>query len=250
MPSRKKKPLRPPVDRKPKPTARAGATPRPGPGTVPVRRSPAGLAVPVAPVVNVVVGPPAPRDEAKSHVDSVRALKSKIQTHFFQMGLHLRELSRPEMYRALGHPNFKDLLEKQGLPSRMTARKLIAIVDHFDEPFARARGIEWCSAVIRYAEKKAGADVHALIARNPVLPGIRRRLLDASATEIEAAIAHQGGPGFSADKKRETQIEASNLARHFRRRGARGARTRTVEGRTGWVIRLELTAADSRTYRA
>jgi hypothetical protein len=180
-------------------------------------------------------------------IDRVRARRKNIDTELFGMGKDLRALSKPLLYRAAGYRSFEELLIDRELPTRMQAWKLISIADSFDEPTATAKGVAWCYAVLRYAAEKTGGDVRRLLRKNPLLPGSRLRIRDARATHIDAALRHQG-PGFSPELRRATQHEASRLARSFRRKGARGAKARTVAGEAGWIIRLELTAEASRRY--
>jgi hypothetical protein len=203
---------------------------------------------PAAPAVPLDAELPAePSARAKFLVDRVRARRADLDRRFFEQGLDLRALSKPLLYRALGHKKFEDLLKDKKLVTRVQAWKLISIVDSFDMATAQQKGIQWCYAVLKYAAVKAGGNVRGLLARNPVIPGVRLRLLDAKASEIEAALRHQG-PGFAAELKHAASIEANRLARSFRRKGARSTRARTVAGKTGWLVRVELTPEDVRRF--
>ena len=153
----------------------------------PVAARPAApvAARPVAPgssearVAEVPVGP-MERWSAQQILEGLRERLDAYAGVAYGMGTALAELARPERYRdELGFRSFEMMLQAYGLPSRMTAFKLIRVVGHFSlAEVRRLGGMEKTYYLLRIVlSADANADV-----REVLEPGARVAGLDVQTT--------------------------------------------------------------------
>lgn len=182
------------------------------------------------------------RRKAEQLVTKVDRLRDRITASFYQMGVALRQLSRPAMYQALGYDSFAHLLEDREITNRMTATKLIAVVDAFEEQVALRLGMEKSYAFLRYVKTtQPRHEAGRLATTNPVIRGAGARLEEVSVRDLRR-ITKLRGPALAsgAPALRRVETAARKLRRALRARGV-DLVTASAERRGGRrVVRLEL----------
>ena len=189
------------------------------------------------------------RDYAERLVQSVIARKVRVAEQFYAMGVELRELSRPECFRALGFGSFVELIEGRKVVSRMTALRLMSVAGAFPRELAVELGLEKAYALVRYAEATPALDVARVLAeRNVVVAG--KGVRQATVREIEAETKRIRTGGKVRDAKhpaaREARAAAREIQKAIRKLGSGKAKARAVWERGEWGVRVEMTAAEAR----
>ena len=193
----------------------------------------------------------APAKRAADLVSTVETLRHDIDARFYELGLALRELQRPEMYRALGFTSFEALLAGRELMSRPTAFKFINVVESFPKPVATKLGIEKAYGVIRYTKlAHASRTPVEVLALDPVirhdqktapLSRISARALNAAVSARELA-KNQPAPAPAARLSKASR-SLSQLLRHA---GIAPERVQTKPRRgKPPIIRIELTVEEA-----
>jgi hypothetical protein len=90
--------------------------------------------------------------------------KQRIVEDFYDLGLALKELLDDELYVALGHRTFAELLSARNVVSASSAKKLIAVVEHVSREQALRLGREKAYALVAYAAASPEADVPSQLA--------------------------------------------------------------------------------------
>jgi hypothetical protein len=98
---------------------------------------------------------------AEALIALIARRKARIVEDFFDIGEALREILRKELYRALGHKSFDELLKARGLMGAEQARKLIAIVDRIPRDQAIGLGQEKAYALVAYTVATPEVDMPA-----------------------------------------------------------------------------------------
>ena len=221
-------------------------------------RPPIGLRAPLTPdaVRRAAAAPTkplarAPVVRAEALVREVRRLRATIDQSFYELGQTLRELKQPERYRELGYDTFEALLDGRELGSRVTAHKLVAIVETFDAPTAKRLGIEKAYEVSSYV-KLAHPDesAKAVLTLDPVVRNdpSRSRLSAISGRALALAVralraAARGVPAISPARLAKASRGLAQLLRHA---GIDAERVQTKPRRgKPPVIRIELTVEEA-----
>jgi len=126
------------------------------------------------------------RERGEDLLALIERRKSVIVESFYDLGVALRELLRRELYRALGHPSFKALLEERRVMSEAQAYKLIALVEHLPREEALRLGQEKAAALVAYAEATPEPDRPAELARTDAPIG-GKPLSKVSVRDLKAA---------------------------------------------------------------
>ncbi len=188
------------------------------------------------------------REEAERLVQSILLRRRRIAEEFYAMGLELRELSRPEIYKVLGHASFGELLEKRKIVNRMTALRLISVVEALPIGAAIKLGLEKAYALVRYVEATPAADVAKDIFMRDALVG-GKPISEATVREIVEATKQVRGerPRDSRDPDaKEARGAARVLQRALRKAGAKGVTARGAWERGAWWVRVEMRAEEAR----
>lgn len=184
------------------------------------------------------------RRKAEQLVTRVDRLRDRITASFYQMGEALRDLSRPEMYRALGHDSFAALLEEREITNRITAMKLIAVVDAFEEETALRLGMEKGYAFLRWAKTtRPRTDPNRLATANPIIRGAGVRLEDVSVRDLRRVTKLRGaGIASDATATRRVQSAARKLKRALQAQDVDVLAASAERRGPRRVVRLELEA--------
>ena len=146
--------------------ARPPAEPR-RPATPAVAKAPAGpMAAPAGPMAQW---------SAREVLAGLRERMNAVAGATYGMGVALRELARPERYRdELGFRSLEELLAAYGLPSRVTAYKLITVVATFGlREVNELGGMEKTFMLVRGAKREdPGGDVRRVLAPGARIAGV------------------------------------------------------------------------------
>jgi hypothetical protein len=189
------------------------------------------------------------REVAEKLVQSVIARRLRIAEQFYGMGVELRELARREMFGALGYASFGELLDGRKIINRMTALRLISVVEAFPRELATKLGVDKAYALVRYAEATPAPDVARVLAVQDALVG-GKRVSEVSAREIVAETQRIRGGGRSRDPQDPAGKEARGAARALqaalRKLGGGGVRARAAWEDGDWGVRIEMSAEEAR----
>lgn len=141
--------------------------------------------------------------EIARHISSTSATS-------YAMGLCYKELSQPSRYQdELGFDTFEDLLAARGLPTRMTAYKLISVVSTYSErDVKQLGGMDKTYKFLRLLKLK-GAPTDVKSAQNLSIKLFGRPLNLVPTSEVEAAArgeSVQSKPSLSAAKKASSRL--------------------------------------------
>jgi len=110
------------------------------------------------------------KKRAERLIVEISKRQARVSEDFYRIGVALKELSRPALYEAAGHKNFRDLLRARRLMSPATAYKLIAVVDHYPKAQARRIGFAKAYALTRFVAATPAEDrASALVTENPII---------------------------------------------------------------------------------
>ena len=197
---------------------------------------------PIVPVVRT-------RAQAERLVLDAMTARDDIERAFYRFGLYLRGLSNPKTYALLGYPTFEELLEKRALAARMTAYKLIQIVDAFDRDPAESLGVEKSYAIIRYAAALGRGEQAARVwQRDPMLevrPGMRARLSTATARDVIEATRNLQRDDVPEAYVRRVQRATRGISQRLEHLGIESARARSVQRGARMVVRVEVDGSDA-----
>jgi len=189
------------------------------------------------------------REVAERLVQSVIARRMRVAEQFYGMGVELRELARREMFESLGYATFGELLEGRKIINRMTALRLISVVEAFPREVATELGLEKAYALVRYAEATPAPDVARVLAeQDAVVAG--KRVSEVTVREIVAETQRIRGGGRSRDPQDPAAKEARGAARALqaalRKLGGGGVRARAAWEDGTWGVLIELSAEEAR----
>ena len=247
--------------KKPKPPFRKSKTPPRGKSTtaagsllgrgaaamVPTVRPRPASPPPVAPTPPPIAKQtPGAKQEATQLIADIKQLRADIASNFYRMGQKLRDLHRPERYRALAYNTFKEALEGEQLLTFPQARKLIRIVDAFSEPVALTHGVEKAAEIIRLAEHRRVAPTD-LLRQDPELeidppsgPPTRIRLSVMRPTDLAIYVNTLINPAHKPGRARVQRL-SRGIAQALDNLGIDPDRVRTIRRRSGThVVRIEL----------
>ncbi len=205
---------------------------------------------PLRPTAPAVPVPSRARPRGEQLVRDVVRLRTDIAANFYRMGLALRDLSRPDVYRALGHESFADLLDARDLAGRMTAFKLISIVESLPQPLAQRLGVEKSYDAIRYARlAHPRRDVAEVLATDPAIRVSGRArvpLFAISSRALHAAVlALRDGNRTNDDAGARAKRAARSLAQRLDHVGIDADRVRSTRRGAAWRIRIELSPEEA-----
>jgi len=186
---------------------------------------------------------PSPREQAEALIEQVRLHKRQAAETFYELGVALRELSAPPMYRALGYETFDELLTKRRLVARMQAYKLIEVVEAFSREQALQLGIEKAYALVRYVAATPAQDIAAELARRDAAIG-GSAISQLSARKIAAATKKVRAPAVDEAEARHARDRARRLQRKLRAQGAKQASVRAVRRSGRWWLQIALPLGD------
>lgn len=147
--------------------------------------------------------------------------KQRIVEDFYDLGLALKELLDDELYVALGHRTFAELLSARNVVSASSAKKLIAVVEHVSREQALRLGREKAYALVAYAAASPEADVPSqLAAIDAEIAGKKVAALSTRDIEEAARRARQAARKPSAEEKaaERARREATAQLRSFAKR--------------------------------
>lgn len=189
------------------------------------------------------------REYAEWLVQSVVQRRRRVAEQFYGMGVELRKLSEPRMYQALGFASFGELLEGRKIINRMTALRLISVVEAFPERLAIELGLEKAYALVRYAEATPAPDIARVLAERNVVVGAKR-VSDVTVREIVAETKRIRGGGVARDSRDPAAREARGAARALqaalRKVGGKGVVARGAWEDGTWKVRIEMSAEEAR----
>lgn len=187
------------------------------------------------------------RQRAEGLVVEVQKRRQRIADDYYELGVALRKLSHPRMYRALGYASFEELLDGRRLGSRMQALKLTEVAGAFTKAQALALGVEKAYALVRYVEATPAADVaRELAARNARIGDVRISAM--SVSELRAATKRarsRGQADLDPAAARRARREATRVQRALRARGLKAAKVRASAHGTRWVLQVEVPVEDA-----
>jgi len=172
-----------------------------------------------------------------------------IAESFFDIGEALTILARKEIYSALGHRSFEDLLDKRDLMSRATAAELIRISGRYSRETAVALGREKANALLRFVDASKELDVAEQLARaDAKLRGAGGPVSEVTAAAIEQAAralrdARATTRTARSPEERAAVAAARSLQATLRKAGARHATAVARRHDSAWIIRAELEPA-------
>lgn len=118
-------------------------------------------------------------------VEEILRKKQRIAEDFYDVGSALAELEKKQLWRALGHESFADMLDARRLLARSQAFKLMAIARALPRRAALSMGTEKSYALVRYAAATAEVDSPAsLLASGIRIDGRKKAVGDVSANEL------------------------------------------------------------------
>jgi hypothetical protein len=187
------------------------------------------------------------RARAEALLALVARRKQRIVEDFYDIGEALRELLRKELYRALGHRSFEEMLRARGVMSAEQARKLVAVVEHVPREQALTLGQEKAYALVAYTAATPEPDVPAELVKADARVGGKplskasRRDIEAAAREVRAR-ERAKKPRSEADARR-ARLERTALAELRRRLAASKLRAASIVVRgSRVVVELDLDA--------
>lgn len=187
------------------------------------------------------------RQEAQGLVVEVKKRRQRIADDFYEIGVALRKLARPRMYRALGYATFEELVTGRRLCSRVQAFKLMQVAAAFPKKQALELGVEKAYALVRYVEATPAADVaRELAARDARVAG--KPIAAITVSELrEATRAVRGRDHAAADPaaSAEARRVARRVQRELRARGLKELKARAVPKGARWVLTVELPLDDA-----
>jgi hypothetical protein len=187
---------------------------------------------------------------AREHLAVIARRKSAITEAFYDIGVALAALKKPEMVAALGRRSFAEVCEKDAGLSAVVAERLIGIVRNMTPEQALAMGQKKAMAMIDLAAATPEADSAAGLFRKKsiALPGgqsVDVRAASANAIEeaakairhgVAAKSAKHGGAGKAA-RGRTTSADERSLAalieRKLHKLGLDRARVTAVATKAG-----------------
>lgn len=195
----------------------------------------------------------ADRTKAESLLAEIARRKERIAEEFYDIGLALRDLSKPKLFTALGYSSFNALLQETEIIGKTTAWRLIDLVSSMSRDEALSYGQEKAAALLEYAKATAEVDTPRTLIEGGKLPG-GKKIADASVRDLKAgakaarAVKGKGKP--IAPEARAAAAEAKALAAWLRGRGASGVSAQAVRGTKGYVVRVEMAVAAAARLRA
>ncbi|MEO7113506.1 MAG: hypothetical protein ABI183_23915 [Polyangiaceae bacterium] len=118
-------------------------------------------------------------------VEEILRKKQRIAEDFYDVGSALSELEKKQLWRALGHESFAEMLDARRLLARSQAFKLMAIARALPRRAALSMGTEKSYALVRYAAATAEIDSPAsLLASGIRIGGRKKSVDDISANEL------------------------------------------------------------------
>ncbi len=195
----------------------------------------------------------ADRAKAESLLSEIGRRRERIAEEFYEIGLALRELSKPKLFTALGYSSFGALLKERGVLGETTARRLIDLVSSMSRDEALAYGQEKAAALLEYTKATPEVDTPRTAVESGKLPG-GKKVADASVRDLKAgakAVRAAKGTGKRVTPEaKAAAAEAKALAAWLRARGASGVSAEAVRGKKGHVVRVEMTVAAAAKLRA
>ncbi len=147
--------------------------------------------------------------------DAVATNKVIAAKAFYEIGAALLELDKKELWRALGHASFTNMLEERDLVRRSQAFKFMRVARHFAPHTARVLGVEKSDAIVKYAEATAALDSpSALLETGITIDGEVHPIDALSAREIlrEARKTRQNRKNARRDPARKSALMLSRAA--------------------------------------
>jgi hypothetical protein len=195
----------------------------------------------------------ADRTKAESLLAEIARRKERIAEEFYDIGLALRDLSKPRLFTALGYSSFNALLQQTEIIGKTTAWRLIDLVSSMSRDEALAYGQEKAAALLEYAKATREVDTPKTLVESGKLPS-GKKVAEASVRDLKAgAKAVRAAEGKAKRVPPETKAaaaEAKGLAAWLRARGASGVSAEAVRGKKGYVVRVEMSVAAAAKLRA
>jgi hypothetical protein len=168
--------------------------------------------------------------QARSDVALIRERMARIKSDFYEIGLALTRLKRPEAYLALGYSNFQELCTRALGFSRAKADELIAIAASMSAELARGLGQKNALALVTLCRATPEDESpEELLAGTVRLP---------SGETLEVARASAARKMAAAKAIREAQEDAG-----LREAKGRGRKTTVEERKAAREIEARLRAA-------
>jgi hypothetical protein len=206
------------------------------------------------PVVDIEVPVPvAPEPTAHMTAEQIVSKAKRARTDgersFYSFGVYLKELRTPARMEELGCKTFEEVLQKHALTNRMTANRLISIVDELSPETAASNGMSKSYAIVRYVEAAGlGERAERVWLRNPMVevrPGTRARLWSLAAADVYEAIRSLFRRDVPDALVRRAQRATRGISQRLEHLGIESARARSVQRRRGMVVRVEVDATEA-----
>ncbi|RLB45932.1 MAG: hypothetical protein DRJ42_28850 [Deltaproteobacteria bacterium] len=184
---------------------------------------------------------------AERLIAELEEFRARMPEDFYRHGLALAELSRPALYAAAGHKNFRELLRARRLVGASTAYKLIAVVHNYPRAQAEGLGFAVAYALTRFVaatpeDDRASRLVagNVMIGRTPV-DRITVRQLNAATERVRRAAAK---PTKDPEAKAARRA-GRELQKRLRAAGAGSAKVKAVRLEGEWCLRTDMVVGDA-----
>lgn len=158
--------------------------------------------------------------------------RQQIADSFFDIGLELAVLRRVEVWSAMGHASFDEVIPSTGL-SRSTAFSLLSITSRFTRGTAVRLGPERSRSLIRYTDATAEEDDPETLAREDAeINGTPISKLTAEQIEQAARDARPVSRGPKREGEKEARAVVQSLKKRIAKSGGE-AELKRVKG--AWV---------------
>ena len=194
----------------------------------------------------------AARRRCEELLDEIARKKVSISEAFVDIGVALVEIEKKELYKAVGHATFGDLLTEHGVFGPSQAYKLMAIARSLPRRHALQLGTEKAYALVRYAKATAKVDFASqLVEKGIPIGGKLRQLADLSAAELneEARRTSRNRRNATRDPERHGALTTVHEVRtRLSKRGVH-AKTEVHKARGEWVVTVVMRVEDFATLR-
>lgn len=146
----------------------------------------------------------------------IRRLRADCETHSYDIGLFLDEVSDGALFRLDGYASLNEYIDLAVSLERAQAYKALRVARNYTRETAARLGISKCDLWLTYIRISPEDDVAADLLRATILvDGVRVPVVEATKAQLEAAIARlraSGSPGLPPEAAKLHETLASALA--------------------------------------
>lgn len=194
----------------------------------------------------------ASRRRGEELLGEIARKKLFITEAFVDIGAALVELEKNDLYKALGHATFGDLLSARDVFGSSQAYKLMAIARALPRRHALELGPEKAYALVRYAKATAKVDFASqLVEKGIVIGGKTRPLAELTAAEIteEARRTSRNRRNAKHDPERHEAHETVNQAKARLAKRGIAVKAELFKARGEWKVSIEMRVEDFASLR-